>query len=91
MYLCLFKKNKMIIEGNVGDIYSTKTSLLPTRNWKSVIHDECMRKFNFWIMITENKSKLWKRWVAKQYRDGQLIASFPANSLKEIDLSFFVK
>lgn len=42
-------------------------------------------------MITENKSKLWKRYVAKQYKDGQLIASYPADKLCEIDLTYFVK
>ena len=43
------------------------------------------------ITIEKNESKLWKRYVAKQYKDGQLIASYPANSLNEIDLLFFVK
>lgn len=43
------------------------------------------------IMITENKSWLWKKWIAKQYKDGELIASYPANSLNEIDLLYFVK
>ena len=43
------------------------------------------------ILITENKSWLWKRYVAKQYRDGELIASYPADKLCEIDLTYFVK
>ena len=43
------------------------------------------------IIITENKSWLWKRYVAKQYRDGELIASYPADKLCEIDLTYFVK
>lgn len=43
------------------------------------------------IVIEENKSKLWKRWIAKQYKDGQLIASYPADKLSEIDLTFFVR
>lgn len=43
------------------------------------------------IIITENESKLWKRYVAKQYKDGQLIASSPADRLCDIDLLYFVK
>ena len=43
------------------------------------------------VMITENKSWLWKRYVAKQYKDGKLIASYPADKLCEIDLTYFVK
>lgn len=43
------------------------------------------------IIITENKSWLWKRYVAKQYKDGELIASYPADKLCEIDLTYFVK
>ena len=43
------------------------------------------------ITIEENKSWLWKRYVAKQYRDGELIASYPADKLCEIDLTYFVK
>ena len=43
------------------------------------------------IIITENKSWLWKRYVAKQYKDGKLIASYPADKLCEIDLTYFVK
>lgn len=50
-----------------------------------------MRNFNYGIRITENKSWLWKRWIAKQYKDGQLIASYPADTLSEIDLTYFVK
>ena len=43
------------------------------------------------ILITENKSWFWKRYVAKQYKDGELIASYPADKLCEIDLTYFVK
>ena len=39
------------------------------------------------IEITENKSWLWKKYVARQYKDGQLIASYPADKLCEIDLT----
>ena len=43
------------------------------------------------ITIEKNESKLWKRYVAKQYKDGELIASYPADKLCEIDLAYFVK
>ena len=43
------------------------------------------------IEITENKSWLWKRYVAKQYKNGELIASYAADRLCEIDLTYFVK
>lgn len=50
-----------------------------------------MKRFNYGILITENKSKLWKRWIAKQYKNWELIASYPADKLSEIDLTYFVK
>lgn len=41
------------------------------------------------IEIKENKSKLWKRYIAKMYKDGKLIATYPADKITDIDLSYF--
>ena len=79
----------MFTDENVGSISCTKTSSLQQESWKYATHDELTRSFNCWIMIQENKSKLWKRWIAKQYKDWELIASYPADHLYDIDLSFF--
>ena len=43
------------------------------------------------LRIEENPTRYWKKYVAKQYKDGKLIASYPADKLSEIDLTFFVK
>lgn len=80
----------MFTEGNVGGISCTKTNSLPRRNWRYAIQDDATRKFSSGILIQENKTKLWKRWIAKQYKDGKLIASYPANKLSEIDFNFFL-
>lgn len=42
-----------------------------------------------WINIEKNPSKLGKRYIAKMYKDWKLIASYPANKISELDLSFF--
>lgn len=81
----------MTTEQNVENTYSIKTNLLQARNWKSATHDELTRKYKDMITIEKNESKLWKRYVAKQYKDGELIASYPADKLCEIDLTYFVK
>ena len=41
-----------------------------------------------WIKIEHNESKLGKRYIAKLYRDWKLMASYPANQISDIDLSF---
>lgn len=41
------------------------------------------------IKIEENKSKLWKKYIAKMYKDGKLIATYPADKITDIDLSYF--
>lgn len=41
------------------------------------------------IEIRENETNLGKRYIARQYKDGELVASYPADELSEIDLSFF--
>jgi hypothetical protein len=41
------------------------------------------------IEIRENETNLGKRYIARQYEDGKLVASYPADELSEIDLSFF--
>jgi hypothetical protein len=41
------------------------------------------------IEIRENETNLGKRYIARQYKDGNLVASYPADELSEIDLSFF--
>lgn len=42
-----------------------------------------------WINIERNPSKLGKRYIAKMYKDWELIASFPADKISDIDLKFF--
>lgn len=42
-----------------------------------------------WINIERNPSKLGKSYIAKMYKDWELIASYPANQISEIDLKFF--
>lgn len=42
-----------------------------------------------YIEIERNQSGIGKRYIARQYKDGNLVASYPANELSEIDLSFF--
>lgn len=81
----------MMDDENVGDTYYTKTNSLPVKSWRYVIHDDLMKRYNRMIVITENTTWLWKRYVAKQYKDGKLIASYPADKLCEIDLLYFVK
>ena len=41
------------------------------------------------IKIEKNPKKLWKRYIAKMYKDGKLLASYPANQISEIDLKYF--
>ena len=41
------------------------------------------------IRIEKNPSKLWKKYIAKMYKDGELLATYPANKISEIDLTFF--
>lgn len=41
------------------------------------------------IEIEKNTSRLGKRYVAKMYKDGRLMATFPANQISDIDLSYF--
>lgn len=41
------------------------------------------------IRICKNPTKLWKKYIAKMYKDWELIASYPANQISEIDLKFF--
>ena len=59
--------------------------------WDRIQHGRVPIQRGLYIEITENKSWLWKRYVAKQYKDGKLIASYPADKLCEIDLTYFVK
>ena len=40
------------------------------------------------IVIKENESSLGKRYIARRYKDGVLVASYPADELTEIDLTF---
>lgn len=40
------------------------------------------------ILIQKNTSNLGKKYVAKLYRDGKLIASTPANDLSDLDFIF---
>lgn len=42
-----------------------------------------------WINIERNPSKLGKRYIAKMYKDWELIASYPANEISDINLKFF--
>lgn len=42
-----------------------------------------------WINIERNPSKLGKRYIAKMYKDWELIASYPANKISDINLDFF--
>ena len=42
-----------------------------------------------WINIECNPSKLGKRYIAKMYKDWELIASYPADKISDIDLKFF--
>lgn len=42
-----------------------------------------------WINIERNPSKLGKRYIAKMYNDGMLIATYPADEISDIDLKFF--
>lgn len=79
----------MFTDENVGGISCTKTNLLQQKSWRCVTQGENMRRFNCWILIQENQTKLWKRWIAKQYKDWDLVASYPADHLYDIDLSFF--
>ena len=41
------------------------------------------------IRICKNPTKLWKRYIAKMYKDGKLVASYPANDITDIDLKYF--
>ena len=59
--------------------------------WNRIQHGRVPIQRGLCIEIHENKSWLWKRYVAKQFRDGELIASYPADKLSEIDLTYFVK
>lgn len=44
-----------------------------------------------YIEILENTSGMGKRYIAKMYKDGKLVASYPANQISNIDLSYFDK
>lgn len=44
-----------------------------------------------WINIERNPSKLGKRYIAKMYNNGRLIASYPADKISDIDLHYFNK
>ncbi len=41
------------------------------------------------IKIEENPTKLGKRYIAKMYKDGKLVASYPADKISDIDLKYF--
>lgn len=41
------------------------------------------------IEIEENKSDLGKKYIAKLYKDGRLMATYPADKISDIDLSYF--
>lgn len=41
-----------------------------------------------WINIERNPSKLGKKYIAKMYKDWELIASYPADEISDIDLKF---
>lgn len=44
-----------------------------------------------WIKLGRNPSKLGKRYIAKMYKDWKLMATYPANKISDLDLSFFEK
>lgn len=56
---------------------------------ESTKREEASKDTWIWINIERNPSKRGKRYIAKMYKDWELIASYPADKISDIDLKFF--